>query len=303
METDHACFHRCALLLLVAVSVIGLGDPPARSRRSIARSVRRQKLFRLSPGLRIELVACEPDVQSPVAMAFDEDGRLWVVEMRDYPNGPEKGQPPEGRIIILEDRDGTGRYRRVGVRRSPAVRQRRTAVEGAGRSSPAAHILYLGDSKRRRRRPAEGALRGVRRREPAAHVCHPILGPDGWIYVSNGLRSGTVRPAGKPDAPAVNLSGMDFRFDLRNGRYETITGMGQYGNTFDDWGRRLVCTNRNHLVPLVMPNHYVARRPVPGALEPRGDNQSAGGSASSTRLAATGRPRRRTPARSPPAAG
>src|SRR5574341_190580 len=56
------------------------------------------------------LVAAEPQIESPVAMAFDEDGKLWVVEMRDYPNGPAKGQPPEGRIKVLEDRDGDGRY-------------------------------------------------------------------------------------------------------------------------------------------------------------------------------------------------
>ena len=69
-----------------------------------------QKHFRLPPGLRIELVAAEPDVESPVAINFDEDGRLWIVEMRDYPNGPEKGKPPQGRIRILEDSDGKGRF-------------------------------------------------------------------------------------------------------------------------------------------------------------------------------------------------
>ena len=67
-----------------------------------------QKLFKLDDGLRIELVACEPQIESPVAMQFDPDGRLWVVEMRDYPNGPEKGKPPLGRIRILEDKDGDG---------------------------------------------------------------------------------------------------------------------------------------------------------------------------------------------------
>src|SRR5947208_10192535 len=62
-----------------------------------------QKLFKLDDGLRIELVACEPQIESPVAMAFDPQGRLWVVEMRDYPNGPGKGEKPMGRIRILED--------------------------------------------------------------------------------------------------------------------------------------------------------------------------------------------------------
>ncbi len=41
-------------------------------------------------------------------MQFDPDGRLWVVEMRDYPNGPGKGEKPMGRIRILEDKDGDG---------------------------------------------------------------------------------------------------------------------------------------------------------------------------------------------------
>src|SRR5262245_58787780 len=68
------------------------------------------KHFQLPPGLRIELVACEPQIESPIAMAFDENGKLWVVEMRDYPNGPKKGEPPAGRIRVLEDKDGDGFY-------------------------------------------------------------------------------------------------------------------------------------------------------------------------------------------------
>jgi glucose/arabinose dehydrogenase len=66
--------------------------------------------FELHPGLKIELVAAEPDVIDPVAIAFDEDGRLWVVEMIDYPNGPKEGESPRSRIRILEDTDGDGRY-------------------------------------------------------------------------------------------------------------------------------------------------------------------------------------------------
>ncbi len=56
--------------------------------------------FRLPAGFRIELVAAEPDVLDPVAMSFDEDGRLYVAEMRDYPMGPPA---PAGRVRLLED--------------------------------------------------------------------------------------------------------------------------------------------------------------------------------------------------------
>src|SRR5262249_28873007 len=42
------------------------------------------KAFRLHPGFRIELAAVEPNVTSPVALDFDEDGRLYVAEFRDF---------------------------------------------------------------------------------------------------------------------------------------------------------------------------------------------------------------------------
>src|SRR5262245_43054762 len=95
--------RRLGLLPLFLAACPGLwlpaaAPPPAPIDGPLAPEEAR-KLFRPAPGLRVELVACEPDVQSPVAMSFDEDGRLWVVEMRDYPNGPGKGKPPEGRIV------------------------------------------------------------------------------------------------------------------------------------------------------------------------------------------------------------
>src|SRR5262245_52348306 len=74
--------------------------------------------FRPAPGFTVELVAAEPQVASPVAMAIDEDGRMWVVEMRDYPftsdpdnltSSPEAAAQPPGRVSILEDMDGDGR--------------------------------------------------------------------------------------------------------------------------------------------------------------------------------------------------
>ena len=66
--------------------------------------------FQLEPGFKIQLVASEPMVQDPIALTFDEDGRLWVVEMRgfmtDIDGSEEKN--PVGRISVLEDEDGDG---------------------------------------------------------------------------------------------------------------------------------------------------------------------------------------------------
>src|SRR5687768_17092366 len=66
--------------------------------------------FQLERGLKLQLVASEPMVQDPVVCTFDEDGRLWVVEMRSYmPNMEGEGErEPLGRISVLQDTDGDG---------------------------------------------------------------------------------------------------------------------------------------------------------------------------------------------------
>ena len=68
--------------------------------------------FEVATGFRIELVAAEPLVVDPVAMAFDEQGRLYVVEMRDY---SEQDKERLGRVRLLTDEDGDGRFDRSSV--------------------------------------------------------------------------------------------------------------------------------------------------------------------------------------------
>src|SRR3954465_12002216 len=64
----------------------------------------------VDPGLKAELVANEPNVIGPVAVRFDEDGRMWVVQMRDYPTGPTKQFPQRSRVSVLTDKGGDGFY-------------------------------------------------------------------------------------------------------------------------------------------------------------------------------------------------
>jgi hypothetical protein len=67
----------------------------------------------LSDDFHVELVASEPDVMSPVEIAFDENGKIYVAEMMDYPEDPPPGKPARSRIRLLEDTNGDGKIDRV----------------------------------------------------------------------------------------------------------------------------------------------------------------------------------------------
>jgi putative membrane-bound dehydrogenase-like protein len=235
-----------------------------------------QKHFKLDDGLRIELVACEPQIESPVAMAFDPQGRLWVVEMRDYPNGPGKGEKPMGRIRVLEDKDGDGFFETSTIWADNLLFANGLLLWKDGAIvTMAPNIAHLRDTTGTGKADKKDILyEGFAAQNPQLRVSHPILGLDGWIYCANGLRGGKAIRVFPPSPPAgegpgvrgkpvvVDLSGMDFRFDPVNlDNYEAITGPGQFGNTFDAWGNRFICDNRHHLRHVVMENRYIKRNP------------------------------------------
>ncbi|MCI0643011.1 MAG: HEAT repeat domain-containing protein [Gemmataceae bacterium] len=226
-----------------------------------------QKLFQVAKGLRIELVAAEPLVQSPVAIAWDESGRLFVVEMQDYPNGPPKSQPPEGRIRILHDKNGDGKFDEATTFADKLLFANGLLPWKNGLIVTAApHIVYLedknGDGEADTR---EVLFEGFAAQNPQLRVSHPVLGLDGWVYCANGLRGGKVVSKRKKDAVPVSLNGMDFRFNPNTDEYEAVSGPGQFGNCFDDWGNRFVCDNRHHLRHIVMENRYLKRNPFVAA--------------------------------------
>jgi putative membrane-bound dehydrogenase-like protein len=260
--------------LLGPLGWAGTAEPSAKGvapRAPLAPAKARSE-FQVAPGLRVELVAAEPAIQSPVAMAFDEEGKLWVVEMRDYPNGPAPGKPPEGRVRVLEDRDGDGFYEHSTVFADGLLFANGLLPwKGGVVVTAAPHILFLrdtdGDGKVDQR---EVLYEGFTALNPQLRVSHPLLGPDNWIYLANGLRGGQVVRRGQPAAKPIDLSGRDFRIDLIHDRAEAVSGMGQFGNTFDDWGRRFVCDNRNHLRHVVLAERYLRRNPflaVPAVLD------------------------------------
>ncbi len=222
--------------------------------------------FQLEAGLAIELVACEPEVVDPIAIRFDEDGRLWVVEMRDYPNGPAEGQQPLSQIRVLTDVDGDGRYENSRVFADHLLFP--TGIQpwqGGVIVTLAGAVMYLKDTDGDGRSDVhETWYRGFVAENPQLRVNHPRIGLDGRVTIANGLRGGTIENPRRPALPSqkpLSISGMDFCFDPRTGDCQAVSGNGQFGLAFDDFGNRFVCNNRAPLQHVVLDNKYLARNP------------------------------------------
>jgi putative membrane-bound dehydrogenase-like protein len=223
--------------------------------------------FVLEPGYRIDAVAAEPLVQSPVAIAFDERGRMYVAENRGYPD-PLEGSPaapPRGVVALLTDSDGDGRYdARTDFATGLTYPNGVMPWDGGVFVTVAPDLLYLkdtdGDGVADQRRVV---LTGFNANRTAQiRFSHPTLGPDGWIYLTGGLNGGRVTSPGHPERPAVEFASSDSRVHPRTGDFELVGGQGQYGLTFDDHGRRFICANRNPVWHVVLEPHQLRRNPA-----------------------------------------
>jgi len=229
--------------------------------------------FQLDEGLEIQLVAAEPEVIDPVAIRFDEDGRLWVVEMRDYPNGPAEGKGPQSQIRLLSDTDRDGRYETSHVFADELLFANGIQPwQGGLIVTLAGEVAYLKDTDGDGRADVrETWYRGFTEGNPQLRANHPRFGLDNQVSIANGLMGGVVENLRQAGAKPVEISGRDFRFEPRAGACEAISGNGQFGNTSDEFGRRFVCSNRQPLDHVVLENRYLQRNPlagIPAVLQP-----------------------------------
>ncbi|WP_254511940.1 PVC-type heme-binding CxxCH protein [Anatilimnocola floriformis] len=250
-----------ASLLVLATAAFAADPVPASKPLSPTEAL---AAFQLAEkDLKIELAAAEPEVVDPVAIRFDERGRMWVAEMGDYPLGPPPGEPPLSRIKVLEDLDADGKFEKATL-----FADKLSFVTGLQPwrggviVTLAGRIAWMkdtdGDSKMD---VDETWYTGFAEQNSQLRANHPRLALDNHVYVANGLRGGVVVNKRLPNEPPINLQGRDFRFDPLTGKAESISGNGQFGMCFDDWGNRFTCTNRNPVIHVVLEDRYLKLAP------------------------------------------
>ncbi len=234
------------------------------------------KTFKVKPGFRIELVAAEPLVISPVAMAFDENGRLFVVEMRDY---SERRSERLGRIRLLEDTKGDGHFDKSTIYADNFPWP--TAVicyDGGVFVGATPDIFYLkdtdGDGVADVRKvvftgfASDYAPYETNKLNVQAMLNSFNWGLDNRIHGATSMSGGKVTAVENPTTP-VELRGRDFSFDPKTLTLTAEAGGAQHGMSFDNTGRKFLCSNSDHIQTVMYDDRYAARNPFYAMPSPR----------------------------------
>jgi len=251
---EKRSFVACALAAGIALLELPAGQAAEPTSARPPEDEKRSFQF-ADPALVIENMAAEPQVISPVSIAWDADGRLFVAEMRDYPNANSGGT-----IRLLEDRNRDGRYEASTVF-ADGLRFPNSVLpwNGGVLVTAAPDLLFLkdsdGDGKADERRVLFTGF-GTGNQQLRANGL--TWGIDGWIYGANGRSDGSVQ---RPGARGTNsLRGRDFRFRPDTGEFETLAGRCQFGLAMNDWGERFLSWNTIPIRHEIFPDRYLAEQ-------------------------------------------
>jgi putative membrane-bound dehydrogenase-like protein len=288
-------FPMMQALIVLAVSVlpgsITLAQSPAPPSSALQRTQPLEpaaavQSFVVKDGFSLQLVAAEPLVTDPVAGAFDEDGRLYVVEMNDYPYTDKSTDKPNvertmdlpiGKVRRLEDANDDGVFDQSTIFARDLSWPTGIAVWRGGVFVTATpDVWYLkdgdGDGVAEIR---EKVFTGFRKLNVQAVVNNLIWGLDHRIYGAGGTNGGKVSSAAASFEP-VTFVRNDFRFSPEERKLELQSGGARFGNTFDDWGHRFICNIRNPMQHVVLPWKSLNRNPSFAAGSPLHDVAAAG---------------------------
>ncbi|MCF6310868.1 MAG: c-type cytochrome [Verrucomicrobiales bacterium] len=257
----------------LTVSFLGAADPKPDSEPVAAKDA--LSLLHVPEGFEVELLVSEPDVIDPVAFTWGADGRLWVVEMSDYPLGMDNKGKAGGRVRWLKDTNGDGKYDQ-------------SVVFAEGLSFPngilpwkkgvlvtaAPLILYLEDTD------ADGVsdkkhvlFEGFQEGNQQLRVNGLIRGLDNWIYCASGSHSSNYGAGSKiksiKTGQEIDLGSRDFRFNPETGELDPQSGPSQFGRNRSDWGDWFGEMNSYPIWHYVLQDSYIRRNPHAASPDPR----------------------------------
>ncbi|RBP38535.1 putative membrane-bound dehydrogenase-like protein [Roseimicrobium gellanilyticum] len=223
--------------------------------------------FQVKKGFALEFAAHEPNVRSPIAISFDEHGRMFVCEMIDY-SEMRDANPHLGRVSMLEDKDGDGFFETAKVFADNLAWPTGLICANGGVFVVATpDIIFFkdtdGDGKSDVRDTMyTGFGTGLKILNVQGMANCPQWGLDNRIHVqAGGGNRGKVKCLKRPELPEMELGGRDFWFDPRTLEFGLEAGGGQYGMSFDDWGRKYVCSNSDHLQFFIYDDRFATRNP------------------------------------------
>ncbi|MBL9137809.1 MAG: dehydrogenase [Verrucomicrobiales bacterium] len=237
-----------------------------------------QKRFTVPEGFEVRLFASEPEVVNPVAMTWDERGRLWVVELYEYPLGAKAGEAPRDRIKILEDTDADGRADKVHVW-ADQLNLATGLLLGRGGAyvGQAPHLLFLKDTDGDDRADAREILKTGFGLEDRHELLNGFTwGPDGQLYMTHGVFTRSLVREGREGAGAADpvlLTAGVARLHPVTGKFEVYAEgtSNPWGVDFDRWGNAFVsaCVIEHlfHLVPGGLYDRQAGSAPHPFAYE------------------------------------
>jgi mono/diheme cytochrome c family protein/glucose/arabinose dehydrogenase len=203
--------------------------------------------MKVAPGFKVELFAAEPLIETPIAMSWDEQGRMYVLEMRGYMQDVEgKGEDqPLGRVTILEDTNGDGKADKRTVFADGLTLPRAVMCVNGGALVSEPPVLWFmkdidGDGKADVKEPVDHGY-ASRNGQPEHMANSPTWCLDNWIYSSN---HGT-------------------RYRLKDGKFvaEPFPIRGQWGLSQDDYGRLFYNFNSDFLRANLVPENLYRRNP------------------------------------------
>jgi putative membrane-bound dehydrogenase-like protein len=286
-------------LLLITLALLGLlvlagesGQKPAPGKDSIDKDYATElprikplepaaalKAIQVAPGFRLQLIASEPLIRSPVALDIDEDGRLFVAEFPEYNMHDRPDFKERGCIKMLEDTDGDGVYDKATIYVDDVPAAVAVACyDGGVFVGTVPNILYCKDTNGDGKADVRKIVYTGFARDLAGEAMLNSFrwGLENRFHLSASMAGGSVRRADEPKSPAVSVKGQGILFDPATYQFELTTGAGQHGMSMDDWGRKLVCDNSNPIHMIMYDGRYLARNPYVQAPPPRLDINADG---------------------------